>query len=105
MRAQEGYLVGEYPLTHGVTVEVEVGSRIAAELPARRPLGYPARELLGRLAVAFGYAHQDRHNEPMRHLSGLVAHHAEEATGGYLVAPRRAPGLPEQRGYVLLRLR
>jgi hypothetical protein len=58
MRAQEVDLVGEYPLAHGIPVEVEVGDRVAALLPARRPLGYLPCELLGRLEVAFGYRHQ-----------------------------------------------
>ncbi len=55
VRAQEVDLVGEYTLTHGVTVEVKVGDRVATQLPARRPLGYLPRELLRRLEVAFGY--------------------------------------------------
>jgi hypothetical protein len=29
VRAQEVDLVGEYPLAHGVTIEVEVGDRVA----------------------------------------------------------------------------
>jgi hypothetical protein len=39
VRAQEVDLVGEYTLTHRVTIEVEVGDRVATQLPARRPLG------------------------------------------------------------------
>jgi hypothetical protein len=39
VRAQEVDLVGEYILTHRVTIEVEVGDRVATQLPARRPLG------------------------------------------------------------------
>ena len=86
VRAQEVDLIGEYTLTHGVTIEVEVGDRVATQLPTRRPLGYLPRELLGRFEVAFGYAHQQRHPEPMSLVAGPVAHHADETTGGNLVA-------------------
>ena len=85
---QERDLVGENLLAHGISVEIEVVARVTTQLPARRPLGYLPRKLLGGLVVAFGHAHQHRHLEPMRLVAGSIPQHAKECSWSDLVAPQ-----------------